>query len=113
MRSVQAGMYTGAMTRLLKSATLQMRVTPAIKYAVEHVLSRMGLNTSDAIEMYFRFLVAEQRLPFEVKPLDPTLSEIIEHNYTQAQKRAKSGAPGVEVKKPRRQSKKYGSDGGG
>ncbi len=49
---------------------LQMRVAPEIKYASEHVLHRLGLNMTEAIELFLRRMIIDQRLPFEVVAFD-------------------------------------------
>lgn len=49
---------------------LQMRVTPEIKLATDHVLQRIGLNMTEAIELFFRRMIIDQRLPFEVAAVD-------------------------------------------
>lgn len=58
------------MSRIIRSAMLQMRVAPEIKYASEHVLHRIGLNMTEAIELFLRRMVIDQRLPFDVVALD-------------------------------------------
>ena len=66
------------MSRITRSAMLQMRVTPPVKHAAEAILRRIGLNTTEAIELFFRRMIVDQRLPFEVVALDEaTLSRII------------------------------------
>ena len=62
--------YTPEMARIIRSAMLQTRVTPEIKYASEHVLHRLGLNMTEAIELFLRRMVIDQRLPFEVVAFD-------------------------------------------
>jgi addiction module RelB/DinJ family antitoxin len=62
--------YTRDMSRIVRSAMLQMRVTPEIKFATEHVLRRIGLNLTEATELFFRRMIIDQRLPFDVVALD-------------------------------------------
>ena len=60
-----------------RTATLQMRVTPAVKYASEKVLRRMGMSMTEAMELFLRRVIVDQRIPFEVAALDPeTLARI-------------------------------------
>jgi addiction module RelB/DinJ family antitoxin len=49
---------------------LQMRVAPEIKHASEHVLRRIGLNLTEATELFLRRMIIEQRLPFDVVAFD-------------------------------------------
>ena len=62
-----------------RTAMMQMRVAPAIKNASEHIFHRIGLNTAEAIELFLRRVIVDQKLPFEVVALDPgTLTTIAE-----------------------------------
>lgn len=58
------------MSRIIRSAMLQMRVAPEIKFASEHVLRRIGLNLTKATELFLRRMIIDQRLPFEVVAFD-------------------------------------------
>ena len=62
--------YTPHMSRIVRSAMLQMRVSPAIKLASEHVLRRIGLNLTEATELFLRRMIIDQRIPFEVVAFD-------------------------------------------
>ena len=54
--------YTRSMTRIIRSALLQMRVAPEIKLASEHVLRRIGLNLTEATELFLRRMIIDQRI---------------------------------------------------
>ena len=58
------------MSRVIRSAMLQMRVSPEIKLASEHVLRRIGLNLTEATELFLRRMIIDQRIPFEVIAVD-------------------------------------------
>jgi addiction module RelB/DinJ family antitoxin len=58
------------MSRLVRSAIVQMRMTPEIKSATDHVLQRIGLNMTEAIELFFRRMIIDQRIPFDVIAVD-------------------------------------------
>ena len=64
--------YTQRMVLVTKTATIQVRVVPVVKAASERVLWRIGLNMSEAIELFLRRVIVEERLPFEVIALNPT-----------------------------------------
>ena len=49
---------------------VQMRTTPEIKLATEHALLRIGLNITEAAELFFRRMIIDQRIPFEVIAID-------------------------------------------
>ena len=57
---------------------LQMRVSPEIKLASENVLRRIGLNLTEATELFLRRMIIDQRIPFEVVAVDnATFSQLI------------------------------------
>ena len=58
------------MSNIIRSAMLQMRVTPEVKLASEHVLRRIGLNLTEATELFLRRMIIEQRIPFDVAAFD-------------------------------------------
>jgi len=59
--------YTGRMSR---SAIIQARVRPEIKFAGEQVLRSIGLTMTEAMELFLRRLIVDQKIPFEVIALD-------------------------------------------
>ena len=62
--------YSRHMSRIVRSAMLQMRVAPEIKFASEHVLRRIGLNLTEATELFLRRMIIDQRIPFEIAAFD-------------------------------------------
>lgn len=67
------------MALMTRSAMLQMRVTPAVKHASEQVLHRIGLSMTQAMELFLRRVIVDEKLPFEIIALDQaTLSRITE-----------------------------------
>lgn len=58
------------MSRIIRSAMLQMRVAPEIKLASEHVLRTIGLNLTEATELFLRRMIIDQRIRFEVVAFD-------------------------------------------
>lgn len=72
-----------------RSAVLQARVRPEFKYASERVLHRIGLTMTEAVELFMRRLIIDQKLPFEVLALDDAkLEEIVDAWEAQAKRRA-------------------------
>jgi addiction module RelB/DinJ family antitoxin len=47
-----------------------MRVTPAIKYASEQVLHRIGMSMTKAMELFLTRLILDQRIPFDIVAID-------------------------------------------
>lgn len=74
------------MVRITRSATLQMRVTPGVKRASEEILHQIGLSMTDAIEIFLRQMIVEQRIPFEIVALDVATLERIETLARQGKK---------------------------
>ncbi len=78
------------MTNVLKTALVQMRISPHIKRGAELVLNRMGLNTSEAVELYMRYLITEKRLPFEVVAVDRATLAALEEDYLEEKQQRKT-----------------------
>ena len=66
---------------MTRTAIIQARVSPEIKYAGEKVLRKLGLNLTEVMEMFIRRMIADQALPFEVIALDDALLEQIAQEY--------------------------------
>ena len=65
------------MSLVTRTAILQARVCPEIKYASEQVLHRIGLNLTEALELFLRRIIVDEKLPFEVVAInDIRLAEI-------------------------------------
>ena len=64
-----------------KSANLYARIEPDVKEKAESILSTLGIPASSAINMFYKQIILQRGLPFEVKipsarPVDiGTLSE--------------------------------------
>ena len=61
-----------------KTANLYARVEPDIKEQAEAILSTLGIPASNAINMFYRQIILQQGLPFDVKisrkhPLDMSI----------------------------------------
>ena len=54
----------------MAQTNLTIRIDENIKYEAEILFSRIGLNLSSAINIFFRQAVREQSIPFELKPYD-------------------------------------------
>lgn len=69
------------MSLVTRTAIIQARVSPEIKYAGEKVLKKLGLNLTEVMEMFIRRMIADQALPFEVIALDDALLQRIAEEY--------------------------------
>jgi addiction module RelB/DinJ family antitoxin len=100
LAAVETVRYTPSMSRVIRSAMLQMRVAPEIKYASEHVLRRIGLNLTEATELFLRRMIIDQRLPFDVVAFDSA-------TYTQLVLDWEDESRTISVKRDRRTSKSF------
>ena len=50
-----------------KTAMINARIEPKLKNEVESVLHRLGLNTAQAITLFFRYVRNYGGLPFDVR----------------------------------------------
>lgn len=59
---------------MAKSANLYARIEPEIKEQAESILNELGIPASNAINMFYKQIILQRGLPFEVKlpqhPLD-------------------------------------------
>ena len=66
---------------MAKSANLYVRIEPDLKEQSENILAALGIPASNAITMFYKQIILQKGLPFEVKlpsahPLDiSTLDE--------------------------------------
>jgi len=51
----------------MKSAMIHARIEPELKNEVEHILKKLGLNTTQAVELFYRQIALRKGLPFEVE----------------------------------------------
>jgi addiction module RelB/DinJ family antitoxin len=77
-----------------------MRVTPGIKRASEEVLRRIGLSMTEAMELFLRRMIVDQRIPFEVIALDNETFSVLIAKWQQEEQRIIS----VELKRHARKS---------
>ena len=60
---------------MAKSANLYARIEPELKEQAESILSSLGIPASNAITMFYRQIVLQRGLPFDVKLPASTLSD--------------------------------------
>jgi DNA-damage-inducible protein J len=60
-----------------QSSIVRSRIQKDVKDNAQEVLSRMGLSMSDALRLFLHQVVAEQRIPFDIKlPKEKTLAAL-------------------------------------
>lgn len=52
---------------MLKTATIQTRVDPAIKKSAQKILKELNITMSEAISMYLSQITLQKGIPFELK----------------------------------------------
>jgi len=52
---------------MAKTATIHMRVSPEVKTEADFILSRLGITTTDAINMFLNQVILRGGLPFDVR----------------------------------------------
>ena len=89
----------------VKTANLYVRIEPDVKEKAESILSALGIPASNAINMFYKQIILNRGLPFEVKI--PTASSVNVSELTETELNAeleKGYADMVEGKtKPARQ----------
>jgi len=63
---------------MAKTANLYARIEPEVKEQAESILAALGIPASNAINMFYKQIILQRGLPFEVKipavrPLDASL----------------------------------------
>ena len=87
------GFLEGVISVATKTANLYARIEPDVKEQAESILSSLGIPVSNAINMFYKQIILQRGLPFEVKlpavqPLnmvalnEEQLSEELEKGYT-------------------------------
>ena len=57
----------GAIIMAAKSANLYARIEPEVKEQAEGILSALGIPASNAINMFYKQIILQRGLPFDVK----------------------------------------------
>ena len=52
---------------MAKTANLYARIEPDVKEQAEGILSALGISASNAINMFYKQIILQRGLPFEVK----------------------------------------------
>lgn len=61
-----------------KSANLNIRMKPEIKNGAEVILKKLGITPSNAIDMFYRQIILNNGLPFDVRIPNSKLIDISE-----------------------------------
>ena len=58
-------------------STVNVKIDADIKQIATQILSSMGIDQTTAIDMFYRQIIKERRLPFQPAAAEPTLDEQI------------------------------------
>ena len=58
---------------MAKSANLYAQIEPELKVQAENILAALGIPASNAITMFYKQIILQNGLPFEVKLPEPSL----------------------------------------
>lgn len=58
----------------IKSATVNVRISEDVKNTAENILNKLGLSRATAIDLFYRQIIINNGLPFEVKI--PSLNQL-------------------------------------
>jgi DNA-damage-inducible protein J len=65
--------------RSVKTATARARIRPDIKTEAESIIHDLGLSVSTAFELFYRQIILNRGLPFDVRIPNVTTRRAIEH----------------------------------
>ena len=70
-----------------KSANLYARIEPEVKEQAESILSTLGIPTSNAINMFYKQIILQRGLPFDVKipPAQPVNMSLLSEEQINAE----------------------------
>ncbi len=89
-----------------KSANLYARIEPEVKEQAESILSALGIPASNAINMFYKQIILNRGLPFEVKIPSSRPVSVAEMTQTELDAELEKGFADMEAgrTKPARQA---------
>ena len=89
-----------------KSANLYARIEPEVKEQAESILSALGIPASNAINMFYKQIILNRGLPFEVKIPSSRPVSVAEMTQTELDSELEKGFADMEAgrTKPARQA---------
>ena len=75
----------------VKSANLYARIEPDVKEQAESILSALGIPASSAINMFYKQIILQRGLPFEVKLPSANVVDVSELSEAELQKELEKG----------------------
>jgi len=65
------------MTTMTKTATVRARIEPRLKTDVENLFKKLGLSTTEAINLFYRQVKLRNGLPFSVVVPNKTTEKVL------------------------------------
>ncbi len=62
----------------IKTSSIHARIKPLLKHKVEAILEKLGMTTSEAINLYFSQIALHNGLPFDVKVPNKTTTKAMQ-----------------------------------
>lgn len=81
----------GAIAMATKSANLYVRIEPDVKEQAESILSALGIPASNAINMFYKQIILQRGLPFDVKIPENKMIDMGSLSETQLQEELEKG----------------------
>ena len=76
---------------MAKTANLYARIEPDVKEQAENILSALGISASNAINMFYKQIILQRGLPFEVKIPESVLMDISKLSEAQLDEELEKG----------------------
>ena len=70
-----------------RTAIVQARVRPEIKFAAERILRGLGLTMTELMELSLRHLIIDRKIPFEIVAMDENIQRRIAAEWGREERR--------------------------
>ena len=74
-----------------KSANLYVRIEPEVKEQAENILETLGISASNAINMFYKQIILNRGIPFDVKIPNEKFASITEMTEIQLNRELEKG----------------------
>lgn len=68
---------------MAKTANLYARIEPDVKEQAESILAALGIPVSNAINMFYKQIILQRGIPFEIKLPAPNIPDISKLSQTE------------------------------
>ena len=92
---------------MAKSANLYARIEPDVKEEAESILSALGIPASNAINMFYKQIILQRGLPFDVKIPSSRILDIRKMSQEQLNDELEKGYTDIEEGRVKSASKVF------